>query len=430
MFGWEFPPNITGGLGTACLGITKALSAYPDLELTFVVPKVYGDEPANGMKLIGANEIDLITSKINVEKLCGPFTYLSITSGLVPYLDPEEFKKICTGHETTKTTTTEDISPVSIEFTGKYGPDLMTEIHNFSIIAEYIAKQGDYDVIHAHDWLTFPAGILAKGITGKPLVVHVHATDFDRSGGSVNPTVFKMEKAGMEAADAVITVSNFTAQRVQYDYSIDPSKIFTVHNGAIPLQISNPQKLPPHKKKHTVSFLGRVSVQKGPEFFVEVAQKVLSKMDNVEFVMAGSGDMLGRVKKKVVQLGLTKKFRFPGFICGNDVEQLMNRTDVYIMPSISEPFGIAPLEAMQYKVPVIISKQSGVSEVVQHAIKLDFWDTDAMADAVYSILKRPALKGMMKEKGSDEVRNISWEKSANKIARIYNMFAGNKILMG
>lgn len=422
MFGWEFPPNISGGLGTACLGITNALSAYPDIELTFVVPKAYGNEPADRMKLIGANEIDLITSKINVERLCGPYTFLSIQSGILPYIDPEDFKKICEMKE--KSENTETNTPLtSVEFTGKYGIDLMTEIHNFSVVAEYIAKQGNYDIIHAHDWLTFPAGILAKKITGKPLIVHVHATDFDRSGGSANPQVFEIEKAGMDAADAIIAVSNLTSQIIIEKYRIHPSKLFTVHNGVELFKIFKKMKIATRKKKYTVTFLGRITGQKGPQFFIEVARKLLTRMKNVEFVMAGSGDMLNSMKDRVDQLGIVDKFRFPGFLKGEEVDQILGISDVYIMPSVSEPFGISPLEAMHFKVPVIISKQSGVSEVIQHAIKLDFWDTDAMADTVYSILNRPALKKMMKDKGAIEVRKISWKKSAVKITRIYNQYS-------
>lgn len=422
MFGWEFPPNISGGLGTACLGITNALSAYPDIELTFVVPKAYGNEPADRMKLIGANEIDLITSKINVERLCGPYTFLSIQSGILPYIDPEDFKKVCELKE--KSENPETNTPLtSVEFTGKYGSDLMTEIHNFSIVAEYIAKQGNYDIIHAHDWLTFPAGILAKKITGKPLIVHVHATDFDRSGGSANPQVFEIEKAGMEAADGIIAVSELTRQIIIDKYRIDPSKIFTVHNGVEPFKTVKNRRITTKEKKHTVTYLGRITMQKGPQFFIEVAQKVLTRMKNVKFVMAGSGDQLKTMKENVSQLGISDQFLFPGFLKGDQVGEIFDISDVYIMPSVSEPFGISPLEAMHFKVPVIISKQSGVSEVIQHAIKLDFWDTDAMADTVYSILNRPALKRMMKDKGVIEVRKISWKKTAVKITRIYDQYS-------
>jgi len=427
MFGWEFPPNISGGLGTACLGITQALSTNPDIELTFVVPKAYGNEHVDRVKLIGANEIDLIESKINVEELWGPHTFLSIKSGILPYVDPVEFKKkVNNPKEKVNIKDSASIIPhAPVEFTGRYDTDLITEMHNFSIIGEYIAKQGDYDLIHAHDWLTFPAGIRAKKITGKPLIVHVHATDFDRGGGNANPQVFDIEKAGLETADGIIAVSDLTNRIIKEKYMIDPAKIFTVHNGLSPLKIHGRSKAATKKKKYTVSFLGRITIQKGPQFFIEVAQKVLTAMDNVEFVMAGSGDMLDAMRDLVARLGIAEKFCFPGFLKSDQVVQLFNRADVYIMPSVSEPFGISALEAMYYGVPTIVSKQSGVSEVIKHAIKLDFWDTDAIADAVYSILNRPVLKRTLKRKGAAEVRKIKWENTALKIADIYNKVVFN-----
>lgn len=422
MFGWEFPPHISGGLGTACYGLTKALSANPEIDLTFVVPKTWGDEPADRTKLIGANQIDLIKSKIRIERLETQHTCFSVQSQMVPYIDPEMYKRlpeferqVCSHGIIDNPTQEESLQPV--KFTGEYNSDLMTEIHNFSVVAEHIAGQRKFDIIHAHDWLTFPAGMLAKKITGKPLVVHVHATDFDRSGGKANPDVFKIEKKGMEAADRIIAVSNHTSQIISEKYSIDPNKIITVHNGVEPF-ITNGVKNG-LKRKRKVTFLGRITMQKGPQYFVEIARKVLDRIDDVEFVMAGSGDMMKPMINLVNEYKISDKFHFPGFLKGDEVAQMYNLSDVYIMPSVSEPFGISPLEAMYCGVPVIISKQSGVSEVIQHAIKADFWDTNAMADAVYSILTRPALNRMLTNKGADEVRKISWEKSASKITRIY-----------
>ncbi|MCW0481940.1 glycosyltransferase family 4 protein [Gaoshiqia sediminis] len=416
MFGWEFPPNISGGLGTACLGITKALTAYADIDLTFVVPKAYGNEETSRMEFIGANEIDLIKSKINQERLCDPYTYISVQSGMLPYVDPVKYAEVIQA-KSNEAGKDNEVKSRKVTFTGKYGADLLTEIHNYSIIGEYIAKSGEFDLIHAHDWLTYPAGVLAKKATGKPLVIHVHATDFDRSGGHVNPDVFWIEKQGMEAADAIISVSNHTKRIIVEKYGISPEKIYTVHNGVEPVAaIANPQK----KEVKTVTFLGRITLQKGPQYFIEVARKVLQKMESVEFVMAGSGDMTAQMVAMVNKYGLTDKFQFPGFLCGEQVQEMYTRSDVYIMPSVSEPFGIAPLEAMHCRVPVIISKQSGVSEVVKHAIAVDFWDTDAMADAVYSILKYSKLKNMMVKNGTREVGNINWDQSAKQLVRVYD----------
>ena len=291
MFGWEFPPHITGGLGTACYGITKAMSEFPEMDLTFVVPKAWGDEPKNQLNVIGANQINLIESKIKQERFFNPFTYLSVQSKIVPYVDPEQYIELLES-KCKESIESKKEFPDSIKFTGKYTPDLMTEIHNFSVIGEHIASNNKFDVIHSHDWLTFPAGIRAKKITGKPLVVHVHATDFDRSGGNANPEVYAIERAGMEAADKVITVSDHTGRIVKEKYGIDPSKIVTVHNGVEPYKGIASKKNPKNKKTKIVTFLGRVTMQKGPSYFVEVAEKVLSKMENVQFVMAGSGDLL------------------------------------------------------------------------------------------------------------------------------------------
>ena len=418
MFGWEFPPHISGGLGTACYGITKALAEDQDIDLTFIVPKAYGNEPKNRMKLKGANEVNLINSKIEKKHFKVPFTYVAVESGIVPYVDPADYEKFVQEKTLAENFPLEK-SQNPLEFTGKYGPNLMTEIHNFSIVAEHIAKQEEYDIIHAHDWLTFPAGVLAKKATGKPLVVHVHATDFDRSGGNVNPDVFEIEKHGMQQADGIFAVSNHTKRIIAEKYRIDESKIFTVHNGVEPLSFKSPRKSGKTKKTQTVTFLGRITLQKGPQYFVDMAKKVLSRMPNVEFVMAGSGDMMRTMIELVSHLGISNKFRFPGFLKGDEVWKMLARSDIYIMPSVSEPFGISPLEAMQCRVPVIISKQSGVSEVIHHAIKLDFWDTDAMADAVYNILHRSGLKKMLKRNGHFEVNRIRWDKSASQIKSLY-----------
>ncbi len=421
MFGWEFPPHISGGLGTACYGITKALSGYNDVELTFVVPKTWGDEPISRTKLLGASEVNLVKSKIRAERFNAPFTYLTVQSKMVPYVNPEEYKNkvetVCAETLQKPNDTVENV-----KFTGKYNPDLMTEIHNFSVVAEYLAVLEDYDIIHAHDWLTFPAAILAKKATGKPLVVHVHATDFDRSGGNANPDVYQIEKAGMEAADQIITVSDHTRKLVCEKYAIDASKITTVYNGVDPYPSFRFSKNGKHRRKRVV-FLGRITVQKGPRYFVDVAREVLQHRNDVEFVMAGSGDLLQPMIELTKAYHITGHFIFPGFIKGNQVSDLLRQADVFIMPSVSEPFGIVPLEAMLCRVPVIISNQSGVSEVVQHAIKVDYWDTHAMADAVFSILKRPVLKRMLTSKGAAEVKHIRWEVTAAKIVNIYDQFS-------
>ncbi|WP_372773839.1 glycosyltransferase [Mangrovibacterium sp.] len=424
MFGWEFPPNITGGLGTACHGITKGLlSISEDVDITFVVPKVFGNETKKKFKLLGANEIDLIKSKIHYEKFALPLSYCAVDSGLLPYVDPKAYTAMSEyavekiGHQAIS-------NPLAkIKFSGKYGPDLMKEIHNFSVIGEYLATQSTFDVIHAHDWLTYPAGIAAKKKSGKPLLIHVHATDFDRSRGQVNPVVFQIEKEGMEMAEKIITVSEHTRKIVIEKYQIPASKVTTVHNGVEPL--SSIEHVNHHEKEpaKTVTFLGRITMQKGPEYFIGLAQYILARMDSVNFVMAGSGDMLEAMKCEVEKAGMTDRFRFPGFLKGDDVFKMLKQSDIYVMPSVSEPFGISPLEAMQCGTPCIISHQSGVSEVVKHAIKTDYWDIEAMADAIHSILTRPALSQMLSSFGKQEVGQLEWKDSARKIYHLYHKVA-------
>jgi glycosyltransferase involved in cell wall biosynthesis len=283
----------------------------------------------------------------------------------------------------------------------------------------------EHDVIHAHDWLCYPAGIAAKEASGKPLVIHVHATDFDRSGGSVNPKVFEIEKMGMDAADKIITVSNLTRNIVIEKYGQNPDKVITVYNAVEP--VSSEEKLAIKKgvKEKIVTFLGRITMQKGPEYFIEAAYQVLKRTKNVRFVMAGSGDMLEKMIERAAQLGIADKFHFTGFLKGDDVFKMFELSDVYVMPSVSEPFGISPLEAMQSNVPVIISKQSGVSEILTHAIKVDYWDIDAMADAIYGIINYNSLSTEFKIKGKEEVDNLKWANAALNVYEVYKSAIGS-----
>lgn len=421
MFGWEFPPHISGGLGTACYGLTKGLSVIPDLDVTFVVPKAYGDEEHEAVRLIGANEIPVVKKNFSIEGFMRELNLVQVGVKLIPYLDPEEYRNYISQQEKSSSITQETENIGKLEFTGKYGPDLFREISNYALVASVLGKEIDFDLIHAHDWLTYPAGIAAKLVSGKPLVVHVHATDFDRSGGNVNPDVFAIEKQGMELADRVITVSNLTRNIVIDKYGIDPAKVITVYNAVEPVAVKENMMIERPFKEKIVTFLGRITMQKGPEYFIEVAHKVLQRMDNVRFVMAGSGDMMNKMVARAAKLKITDKFHFTGFLSGDDVYKMFYMSDVYVMPSISEPFGISPLEAMQSNVPVIISHQSGVAEILNHAIKVDFWDINAMADAIYGILNYPALHTMFTKHGKIEVEGLKWETSAQKVKEVYDM---------
>ena len=421
MFGWEFPPNISGGLGTACYGLTKGLSSFDDVEVTFVVPKVFGGEDKSSIDIIGASDVSVINRNINFKEFSKSINYFEVNSKLVPYVDPEDYVRQTAYTVEGSTSSIEVDNQGRVKFTGKYGADLLSEIARYALVANIIAQDNEFDVIHAHDWLAYPAGIAAKQASGKPLVIHVHATDFDRSGGTVNPNVYAIEKQGMDAADKIITVSNLTRNIVIEKYGINPEKVITVYNAVEPYQYEDTAPFIKGFDEKIVTFLGRITTQKGPEYFVEAASQVLQKMNNVRFVMAGSGDMMNKMIRRAAELKITDKFHFTGFLKGDDVFKMLRMSNVYIMPSVSEPFGISPLEAMQVGVPVIISNQSGVAEILSNAIKINYWDVDAMAEAIHGILKYPAMSKMLSRYGRKESYNLKWKDSAYKVKEIYKL---------
>jgi len=426
MFGWEFPPHISGGLGTASYGLTKGMAAIDNLEVIFVVPKVWGDEDQNAVRLIGANKIPVAFKQIFYKGTKKSFEKIEIFSRIVPYTDPDDFWKVIKSEVDSYRLIVHTNSKGMVDFSGKYDCNLLDEIYKYSVVASVIAEENEFDIIHAHDWLTYPAGIAAKAVSGKPLVIHVHATEFDRSGGNVNPEVYRIEKEGMDAASKIITVSNLTRDIVIHKYHINPEKVETVYNAVEPVRMSDGMVVNKGFDDKVVTFLGRITLQKGPEYFIEAANKVLKVMHNVRFVMAGSGDMMERMIRRAASLKITDRFHFTGFLKGRDVYTMLALSDVYIMPSVSEPFGISPLEAMQSNVPVIISKQSGVSEILTHAVKVDFWDIDAMADAIYGILNYPALSNMFIKNGREEVIRLKWDNSARHVKDIYESVIWHK----
>ena len=353
MFGWEFPPHIAGGLGTACYGMTRGL-ARNDVDVTFVVPHAYGDEDQRFTHVLNASDVEALygSTGSGADDILEKMSFIHIDSNMVPYISPEEYEQyqeryVKSGQKVWSTT---DAWKQRYTFSGKYGANLMEEVARYAVVAAQVAKdlEGQFDVIHAHDWLTYYAGIAAKRVSGKPLVVHMHATEYDRSGENVNTQVYAIERAGMHAADRVIAVSNLTRNIVINRYGVPADKVVTVHNA-------------------------------------------------VRFA-AGQCKMPER---------------------GVDVHKMFQLSDVYVMPSVSEPFGISPLEAMRSNVPVIISKQSGVAEVLDYAVKVDYWDVDALADAIYGLIQYPALAGMFASKGLEEVTNLKWNDAAAKIKAVY-----------
>ncbi|MDX5340123.1 MAG: glycosyltransferase family 4 protein [Cyclobacteriaceae bacterium] len=417
MFGWEFPPHISGGLGTACYGLVKGMNHH-NQEVIFVVPKLWGDEE-DLADFVNASDVTINYREKKFKNIWKNLTYLEVSSFLVPYLGPEEYQKFTDYAIHDRTDVDESIFTNKYEFSGKYGKNLMEEVSRYALVGAQIAKdRKDFDIIHAHDWLAFPAGIAAKEMSGKPLVVHVHATEFDRSGESVNQPVYDIERAGMEAADHIVAVSHLTRNIIIRKYGIPAHKVSVLHNAVLDASIikSEYEKKVPEK---IVTFLGRITFQKGPEYFVEAAKKVIDRDPNVRFVMAGSGDLLNRMIQRVAELRMASRFHFTGFLKGKDVDHMYAISDVYVMPSVSEPFGIAPLEAVRHNTPVIISKQSGVAEVLVNAIKVDFWDVDAMADAIFALLHYDGISRMFKELGSDELKKLKWEHVAAKLITVY-----------
>jgi glycosyltransferase involved in cell wall biosynthesis len=417
MFGWEFPPHISGGLGTACYGIVKGLAAN-GVETLFVMPSASGDEDTSAASIINASDVAVYDTFTNIDDYLSKIEFLRVGSNLMPYISPEDYSLLSEEerHFQTMEFTTHFRS--KYKFSGKYGANLYEEVARYAMVGGAIAAEHDFDVIHAHDWLTYLAGIAAKKVSGKPLVVHVHATEFDRDGENYNTVVYNIEQKGMRAADKVITVSDWTRNIVVNRYGIDPAKVVTVHN-AVDFSGRSDMKVNRTVKEKIVTFLGRVTLQKGPEYFIEAARKVLDRCDNVRFVMAGSGDLLNRSVRRVAQLGMADKFHFTGFLRGADVQRMFAYSDVYVMPSVSEPFGISPLEAMICNVPSIISKQSGVAEVLRHAIKVDFWDIDALADSIYALVTYPAIAKVASEKGYEEVSTLKWNNAAAKMKAVY-----------
>ncbi len=417
MFGWEFPPHITGGLGTACFGLTNAMMKQ-GIEVIFVVPKAYGDENQEAVRLVNCEDILLDIRQEIYKPYWNALSYVEINSNLLPYQSEEEYYQIINESRNQGTNFQERLFSEKYHFSGGYGKTLYEEVERYSLIAATIAQQTDFDIIHAHDWLTYKAGIEAKRISGKPLAIHVHATEFDRSGENVNSHVYGIEKYGMDNADRIICVSNLTRDIVINKYGQPAEKVLTVHNGIEQPALKSIKKQKAVKEK-VVTFLGRVTFQKGPEYFVEAAYKVLQKNSNVRFVLAGSGDLLNKTIQRVAQLGISDRFHFTGFLKGEEVDRMFSESDVYVMPSVSEPFGISPLEAVRSDVPVIISRQSGVSEILENALKVDFWDIDAMADAIYAMLHYETLPKMFVRDGKKEIEYISWDKAASLVKKIY-----------
>lgn len=469
MFGWEFPPHISGGLGTACFGLTQSLMNLK-IKVLFVVPRMFEEHSGSQDFLINASALRK-ESRVSKRKSAKEkhisvtsaghlgdgavrssssslFTYVEVNSLIKPYGAVEErsikrqhdlpitmwnyvFRNKSSVHEQLisawwdEVTVTAENAGDPYVFTGTYGTNLMEEVKRYAAVASRIAGHYRFDVVHAHDWMTFPAGIAASQKSKKPLVVHVHSTEFDRSGDNVNETIYNIERLGMERAERVITVSNWTKRIVVSRYGIPEEKIKVIHNGVLPKEQPAAFDFPPIGS-HFVTFLGRVTHQKGPGYFVEAAQLVLQEFPEAHFIVAGAGDLLPQIIERVAQLNMSANFHFTGFLAGAQVDHIWSITDVYVMPSVSEPFGIAPLEAIQGNVPVILSNQSGVAEVMPHAIKVDFWDVKALAAAICSVLRYESLSHVLRQNSRKHIEQLTWEKAASEVKDLYHEFDRKK----
>ena len=449
MLGWEFPPFISGGLGTACYGLTRGLDRC-GVEVLFVLPRPVEHPEDSHVRIVSpATE----TAQLDTDDDLGPpmglegmfrhARFRTVAAVLRPYARPEDLDRSSRDDVTTRgaasgrpgahrgapATASDEQPPAEPSIAAgpgaHYSGDLFAEIERYALLSRRLARHEKFDLVHAHDWMTYLAGIAVARDSGKPLVVHVHSTEFDRSGLHVNQRIYDIERAGMQAADRVICVSHLTRNVVLKHYGVDPRKVEVVYNAIDEDGPASGPPLPPiTRDEKIVLFLGRITMQKGPEYFLAAAKRVLEVMDNVRFVMAGSGDMTRRMIELAAEMGIGHKVLFPGFLRGDDIRRVFNMADLYVMPSVSEPFGITPLEALSHDVPVLISKQSGVAEVLAHALKVDFWDVDEMANKIVAVLRHPPLQAMLRDHGSFEVSRFSWTDSAANCVKVYEAALG------
>ncbi len=436
MLGWEFPPFISGGLGTACHGLTRALDALGH-EIVFVLPKSVGAHAASHVRLVSPEGAprepsSSSTSEYTLEGFRST-RFRAVPAGLVsPYPSGAMSSAIPPPDIATAQVTHEILRELGIqgpgegEFAGQvqaagadYGGDVLGAARRYAHFVLHACRDEEHDVIHAHDWMTYPAGLALARVTGKPLVTHIHSTEFDRSGANVHQQVYDIERRGMHGAIRVIAVSELTRSIVVHRYGLAPEKVAVCYNGVDAASMSPIPESRVEASDKIVLFLGRITMQKGPEYFIAAARRVLEKMDNVKFLVAGNGDMARRMIELAAEMGIGHRVLFTGFLRGPDVTRVFKMADCYVMPSVSEPFGIAPLEALSQDTPVIISRQSGVAEVLTHALKVDFWDIDQMADKILAVLRRPPLRKELCEHGAMEVRSLTWEGAARRCCEVY-----------
>jgi glycosyltransferase involved in cell wall biosynthesis len=423
MLGWEYPPHITGGLGTACEGLTMAL-ARGGVDISFVVPALLGGERAPHMTLIDSWDEQAVPARSGGKLASNVSSHVKTLFGC--YAREEEVEnRLLLGEieselEDEEGESAEGAIPKKSPKGSRYGGNMMEEVYGFSQRVAQLVGKLDFDLIHAHDWMTYPAGVVASRLTGKPLVTHVHSLEYDRSGQSVHPTIHGIERLGIENSGAVIAVSGYTRSVVIDQHPVEGERVFVVHNGVSgKYRRSLRKKVEKKQRGKTVLFLGRITFQKGPDYLVDAASRVVRHIPDVKFVIAGTGDMLPQLVGRVNDLGLQNHFDFPGFLSGPDVERMMRQADLYVMPSVSEPFGISALEAISCDTPCLISKQSGVGEVLRHALRVDFWDVNRMADLMINALLYPSMCYEMVRNASREAQRLRWGPAARRTLEVY-----------
>ncbi|HNZ32844.1 MAG TPA: glycosyltransferase family 4 protein [Candidatus Cloacimonas sp.] len=430
MFTWEFPPLISGGLGMACYGMVKALLSQgikidlvlPTKELVYFPLRDEGDADTLPAVFIEP-EKQIEYTRRAFTCLSERLEYIGVTTHPESYFNLSEIAEysnlIKKHYELSEVTISEELELLKEMTAHLIGDeDLIRKVQEYTLRANRFAKILEYDLIHAHDWLTYPSGILTKQISHKPLIVHIHATEFDRAGGPGDPRIHKIEYIGMTYADKVIAVSQYTAQMIMSRYRIDSGKIRIIHNA-----FTLPETNLNNKKRifigPTILYLGRVTIQKGPDYFLDMAAKVLKVHPEARFILAGTGDMQRQILRRSASLSLKNRFLFTGFLNRKQVERILQAADIYVLPSVSEPFGISPLEAMSYGITAIISKQSGVAEIIHHAFKIDYWDVDLWAETINHLIENPEECRKIGIEGMKEVQRIQWDEAAEKIRQLY-----------
>ncbi|NOT74364.1 MAG: glycosyltransferase [Cyclobacteriaceae bacterium] len=419
MLGWEFPPLFTGGLGVATYGIVKSLNQYSQIRL--IIPTAGDASDLEDVNIIGLNK--LTKEEIDIESIQFEIEFDNTRVEKIPLqISPYHFTNASFSGffgSNDHPESDQKIDVIRSIFSGRdmYGFNVMHKVHLFALLSAEIASDGDFDIIHAHDWVTYPAAVRIKKQSGKPLVVHVHALETDRVGDTVRNDIYWMERDGLLEADSIVAVSEYTKEQIVKHYEIDPSKISVVHNGIEPI----PVKRSVHKlKDKLVIFLGRITSQKGPNFLLETAEKVVRVYPRVKFVVAGTGDQFGHLLESTAYRKLGSKFIFTGFLSKTKVNELLSMADAYFMPSVSEPFGLTALEAAHHKVPAVISSQSGAAEVMKGSLQADFWDTDKYANYIHAILKYPALGKILSDRAALELNDLTWDHAAKKLRNVYD----------